>query len=131
MYSCVSAGENEPLMFGRDPTDNCPQILQCRESCDPFEANKIVALHDETFVAQIGPSALDRGYTGITGMIALWSRSPSLGGIAWCINITKYNYISRILLGTSTPRHYNYVGRPAWGIAWYINAQIIIDIIIM
>ncbi len=75
----VSAGELS-LMFGRDPTDNCPQILQCRESCDPFEANKIVALHDETFVAQIGPSALDRGYTGITGMVHSCQLSQSSSG---------------------------------------------------
>ena len=65
---CPCTGNDPPVHFGRSPpVNNCAQAVRCRKSCDPFTPKKIVALQDETFVARIGPSGGERGYSGITG----------------------------------------------------------------
>ncbi len=70
-----ATADDPPVHFGRTPADECSsEPLNCNE-CNAFSSKSIVALDDETFVAQIGPPAGDRGYMGITGETA-W-KAPS------------------------------------------------------
>ncbi|KAL3217853.1 hypothetical protein MRX96_031960 [Rhipicephalus microplus] len=76
----------QPVMveFGRAPKRNCP-TLSGHQVPPPDKGNKLFGgrdlfkkYHIDTFTAQIGPTAGDRGYSAITGMSG-W-------GISWWIN---------------------------------------------
>ena len=75
---CPFTDNDPPVHFGRSPVNNCPQAVRCRKSCDPFTAKRIVALQDETFVARIGPSGGERGYSGITGTVIHGCKDSSI-----------------------------------------------------
>ena len=64
MYVYTVEGD-PPLHFGRAPSSDC-QPLVC-SLCEPYQNRRLAAPSNTTFVAQIGPSAAQRGYMGITG----------------------------------------------------------------
>ncbi len=57
----------QPILLGRTPINQCEGTTLTCQSCEPFESRRFTYDDDATLNFQIGPSAGESGYTGITG----------------------------------------------------------------
>ncbi|XP_064398586.1 protein Skeletor, isoforms B/C-like [Halichondria panicea] len=74
-----ASGTDEPIHLGRSPVNSCSTPLVCPD-CPPFSAIEMdVRDQNATFLINIGPNALERGYMSIAGQPG-WGNSIYING---------------------------------------------------
>ena len=80
-------GTDEPIHLGRSPVNSCSTPLVCPD-CPPFSAIEMdVRDQNATFLINIGPNALERGYMSIAGDIGYRLGSYQLSNTAQRSNL--------------------------------------------